>query len=218
MCSQSRCLNAGRFPTGRVTPTAAPWPPKRVSKSLADSIASKRLTFPTERPLPRAWPSSMVNRSTGTPYSPTKRDATMPFTPSCHPSPATTSTRSPAYSRCAWASATSESSASIWRRRVFTASSFCASRLASSKLSDMSKSSASAASSMRPAALSRGTSEKLRFVEVSALPSMPETAASAAMHGRGASFIWRSPSDTRARFSSRIGMRSATVPNVAKSV
>ena len=101
---------------------------------------------------------------------------------------------------------------------MFTSSSLRAYALASSKLSDISRSSASSASSIRPAALRRGISEKLRLVDVSALPSMPEAAASAAMQGRGCWFICARPSATSARFSSRMGMRSATVPSVAKSV
>ena len=40
----------------------------------------------------------------------------------------------------------------------------------------------------------------------------------AAMQGRGFVFMRARPSATSARFSSRMGMRSATVPKVAKSV
>ncbi len=50
-----------------VTPTAAPWPPKRVVRSESDSTASNRFTSPTERPEPRASSPSMVNSSDGTP-------------------------------------------------------------------------------------------------------------------------------------------------------
>ena len=59
--------------------------------------------------------------------------------------------------------------------------------------------------------------EKLRFVALTGLSAAPLVASSAAMHGRGAAFMRAMPSDTRARFSSRMGMRSATVPSVAKS-
>ena len=78
---------------GSVTPTAASCPPKRVSRSDVDSTAANRLTDPTERPEPRASSPSIVNSSDGTPYALTRRLATMPFTPSCQPSPATTSAR-----------------------------------------------------------------------------------------------------------------------------
>ena len=70
---------------------------------------------------------------------------------------------------------------------------------------------------MRPAALRRGMSEKLRFVLVRGLPTAPEVSSSAATHGRGALFIILMPSITSGRFSPSIGMRSATVPSVAKS-
>ena len=70
---------------------------------------------------------------------------------------------------------------------------------------------------MRPAALRRGMSEKLRFVLVRGLPTAPDVSSSAAMHGRGALFIILMPSITSGRFSPSIGMRSATVPSVAKS-
>ena len=71
---------------------------------------------------------------------------------------------------------------------------------------------------MRPAAFKRGMMEKLRLVAVTCLPEAPEVSSSAAMHGRGAWLMRRKPSATRARFSSRMGMRSAMVPSVAKSV
>ena len=81
----------------------------------------------------------------------------------------------------------------------------------------MSRSSASCASPMRPAALRRGMTEKLRFVALTGLSAAPLVASSAAMQGaaRRSCARCRRP---RARFSSRMGMRSATVPNVAKSV
>ncbi len=71
---------------------------------------------------------------------------------------------------------------------------------------------------MRPAAFSRGMSENDRFVAVMGLPAWPVVANSAAMQGRGFAFMRARPSATSARFSSRMGMRSATVPRVAKSV
>jgi hypothetical protein len=71
---------------------------------------------------------------------------------------------------------------------------------------------------MRPAAFSRGMRENDRFVALMGLPAWPVVARSAAIQGRGFSFIRESPSATSARFSSRMGMRSATVPKVAKSV
>ena len=60
--------------------------------------------------------------------------------------------------------------------------------------------------------------EKLRFVALTGLSAAPLVARSAAMHGRGAAFMRAMPSETSARFSPRMGMRSATVPSVAKSV
>ena len=60
--------------------------------------------------------------------------------------------------------------------------------------------------------------EKLRLLAVSALPAAPVEPSSAAMQGRGRAFMHASPSATKARFSPTMGMRSATVPSVAKSV
>ena len=95
MYSHKRRENSSSFAVGSVMPTAPPWPPKRVSKSEHDSMALNKFTLPTLRPEPRASSPSMVNRIVGTPYSFTKREATMPFTPSCQPSPPTTSARWP---------------------------------------------------------------------------------------------------------------------------
>ena len=61
-------------------------------------------------------------------------------------------------------------------------------------------------------------SEKLRFVAETGLSAAPLEPSSAAIQGRGALFMRRMPSDTSARFSPRMGMRSATVPSVARSV
>ena len=71
---------------------------------------------------------------------------------------------------------------------------------------------------MRPAAFRRGMRENDRFVAESGFPAWPVVARSAAMQGRGFVFMRARPSATSARFSSRMGMRSATVPKVAKSV
>ena len=71
---------------------------------------------------------------------------------------------------------------------------------------------------MRPAAFRRGMSEKLRLEAESCLPAAPDEPMSAAIQGRGAVFMRRMPSATSARFSPCMGMRSATVPSVAKSV
>ena len=62
-----RRSNSGRFSAGSVTPTAAPWPPNRVSRSDALSTALNRFTWPTLRPDPRASSPSMVNSRLGTP-------------------------------------------------------------------------------------------------------------------------------------------------------
>ena len=70
---------------------------------------------------------------------------------------------------------------------------------------------------MRPAAFKRGTAEKLKFVDV-VLSVAPACANSAAMQGRGFSLMRHKPSATSARFAPIIGIRSATVPSVAKSV
>ena len=61
-------------------------------------------------------------------------------------------------------------------------------------------------------------SEKLRLVEVTGLPADPLVPRRAAMQGRGAALMRSMPSATSARFSSTMGMRSATVPSVARSV
>ena len=61
-------------------------------------------------------------------------------------------------------------------------------------------------------------SEKLRLDAESGLPAAPDVPMRAAMQGRGEVFMRRMPSATSARFSPRMGMRSATVPSVARSV
>ncbi len=104
------------------------------------------------------------------------------------------------------------------RRWSLTDSKCSAKPHASSYESESSRSSASCASPIRPAAFRRGMSEKLKLVAVTGLPAAPDVCRSAAMHGRGFSLIRRRPSETSARFSSRMGMRSATVPSVAKSM
>ncbi len=64
-----------------------------------------------------------------------------------------------------------------------------------------------------------GNERSWRLLAVSALPAAPVEPSSAAMQGRGRAFMHASPSATKARFSPpTMGMRSATVPSVAKSV
>ena len=60
--------------------------------------------------------------------------------------------------------------------------------------------------------------EKLRLWAATGRSAAPACASSAAMHGRGASFMRATPSATSARLPASMGMRSATVPSVARSV
>ncbi len=70
---------------------------------------------------------------------------------------------------------------------------------------------------MRPAAFRRGMMVKLRLEEETGLSSKPDSFRSAATQARGSSLSMRTPRFTSARFWLRMGMRSATVPRVARS-
>ena len=161
----------------------------------------------------------MVKMMAGFLYSRATREATMPFTPSCQPSPATMMMgASQSVGSSASAALTcSNRRASAVRLRAFTSSRAAACFCASTTSSLMSKSNASVASPMRPAAFIRGMRENESFVAVMEGRSALHTAASAAMPGRGALRIRSRPAATMARFSLVRGMMSLTVPSAAKS-
>ena len=215
----SRSRNSSRRDASQVTPTAPACPPKRIRQSEHCSTAWKRSTEPTERPLPRATPSTTEKRMAGTWNRLTMREATMPLTPSCQPSPPTTMAWEPSWGSSSIAAmAEAVSSDSMARRSVFVSSSLVASSCASRASSTMSRSKATSVVPMRPAALRRGMMENGSESAVAWEISMFAVAASAAMPGRGLAFIRAMPSATRARFSPCSSIMSESVPSMATSV
>ena len=68
-------------------PMAKAWPPKRVKRSAQLSMALSSWKPSTERPEPWATPSSTLTTMAGLAVRSTTREARMPMTPRCQPSP-----------------------------------------------------------------------------------------------------------------------------------
>ena len=75
---------------GRAKPMAKAWPPKRVKRSAQLSMALRSWKPSTERPEPWATPSSTLTTMAGLAVRSTTREARMPMTPRCQPSPSMT--------------------------------------------------------------------------------------------------------------------------------
>ncbi len=146
------------------------------------------------------------------------RLATMPLTPSCHPSPPNTRQGPPSYSSAARAVTEAAMDASVARRSSLMASRRPASVAASTGSWETSRSNATSTSPMRPAALRRGTSENGRSSASMEERSARLEAASATRPGREVRRMDATPSATRARFSPTSSIMSLTVPRLARSV
>ena len=172
-----------------------------------------------ERPLPLPAPSSSAISTAGRWNRSTMRDATIPTTPACHPSRASTSPRAPASTRARASSiASSRMRRSISCRAAFSRSSSSASARAVPSSSARRSRTPRPASSSRPAALMRGASRKPTWPAVISPPSaIPATRFSARSPGRRLVAIASSPQRTRIRFAPTSGTTSATVPSATRS-
>ncbi len=143
-------------------PMAKAWPPKRVNRSAQLSMALSKWKPSTERPEPWATPSSTLTTMAGLAVRSTTREARMPMTPRCQPSPSITSSRSAASSasRLPEVFQSAERGASVSRRSRFSRSSLAASSVARAASRVENSSITSEATSIRPAALMRGARRK----------------------------------------------------------
>ena len=91
-------LEFGNDAAGSAKPTAKACPPKRVKRSAQVSMALSNWNPSTDRPEPCAMPSSTLMTSAGLAVRSTTREARMPMTPRCQPSPSTTTRRAAANS------------------------------------------------------------------------------------------------------------------------
>ena len=153
-------------------PAAWWWPPKRPRCSEQAEMPATRSKEGIERALPRPSSPSKEITTTGRHTRSARRDATIPITPACQPSPAMTTARSRAgsYSRTSASSASSVVRSSTSRRSRLFVSRVSASRSASSWSSVSRRRSASIGSPTRPAALMRGPSWKATAAESTGLP------------------------------------------------
>ena len=168
------------------------------------------------RPEPRPAPSSSAITTQGRRQRSTSREATIPTTPGCQSSPATTMAPWLAWGSQA-ASAADRMRVSASRRSRLSRSSSRAISSARPSSSVSSSSSAASARRIRPAALMRGPSRKPRWCSVSSPSSTPATAMSARRPGLRVRESARTPSRAMRRFSSRSGTRSQTVASAARS-
>ena len=210
---------AGIFSSSMVRPAAAAWPPQRSRRSPQAESAACRLKPSGARPLPRPSPFSVEMTMTGRLKRSIRRLATMPMTPGCQPSPATTSTRScrRAGSACRAASAAEAICCSVCWRWVLISSRRAAMPAAWSSFSHKSSLRSTAALSMRPAALRRGARPKLTVSAVTGRCAYPAVSSSACRPGRIVSCKMARPSCTMVRFSPCSGIMSAMVPSAASS-
>ena len=170
------------------------------------------------RQLPLATSPSMLISITGKWYLSTRRDATMPITPACQPSFASTI----AVSMCSYCASIFSASIKI-SRLIFCLSvfsSFSASAISAARASScaVKSSTASCACSSLPTALSLGASIKPIFSEVISLTGQRLFSISAFSPMFSVVSIFLSPCLTSARFSPHSGTISATVPKATNSV
>ena len=183
---------------------------------MAASTAAPRSTPAIERPepLPAFSPSSAITIA-GRPSLSFSRPATMPITPGCQPSPATTAT-----ARSGWASAIasalSQTEASIARRSSLRRSSSAAIARASSGSSVVSSRTPRSDLPTLPPALMRGPSAKPRSVAVGARESREASIRAASPTLRRPAMILR-PCVTNARLRPLSWATSATVPSATRS-
>ncbi len=216
-CAASARRNGSTAPAASSTPAAMRWPPKRVRCAAQAARPSWRSYAETLRPEPRPEPSSSRAITThGRRQRSTRRDATIPTTPGCHPSPATTIAPWLACGAHA-ASAANRMRVSACRRSALSRSSSRATSAARSPSSVRSSSSAASARRMRPAALMRGPSRKPSACSVSSAGSTLATDISARSPGFCVRASATRPSRTMRRFSPRSGTRSQTVASAARS-
>ena len=185
-----RSRNASSRSRRIVSPAAIWWPPKRSSRSPQATSASCRSKREMLRPLPLPMSSSARGRS-GTPGRPkrsTTREATMPTTPACQPSAASTSAPS---------ASGSASPVSTWAMRLLEdaagrapgAGSLSARARGRAGRPRRRRRSAAGegrpiASPIRPAALSRGPRTKPRWPALISLPARPAARISARRPGQ----------------------------------
>ena len=206
---------ASRFSACSERPAAARCPPKLSRCSEQASSAASRSKPGMLRPLPRPPPSpSSETTTTGRWWRSTRREATIPTTPGCQPSPARTS---PGASR---RSLRQLPPRRLGRRidlalprpplRVGPPQLVAISSARPSSSVSISSTPASARYS-RPAALIRGASRNARSPSSSRVGSHFEAAISARSPSRRARRISASPRLTSDRFSPTNGTTSATV-------
>ena len=85
-----RCRKAGMFFSSMVKPAASSWPPKPSSRSEQASRAANRLNPPQLRQEPLPVPPDRWIIKLGQAYFSERREATMPTTPWCQVSEAST--------------------------------------------------------------------------------------------------------------------------------
>ena len=153
----------------------------------------------------------------GQEYCSLRREATMPTTPWCQCSLASTrALRSLAGRRLIWSTASAQISCStLWRSRLSWQSSLASSSARCGSAHSRS-SAARSASPMRPAALIRGERAKPTWTEESGLSESPASRSSAWSPAKS---VWgraSSPQETMVRFSPSISITSAMVPMAAR--
>ena len=200
---------------GKLKPTAIWCPPKLVKRSFSSCNKEKRLTWVTLRPEPLAIPSSlMVKTKLGFPVSWTKRPATIPRTPSCHPVCATTLIRLVGSNR---ASASLVMSVTKALRSSLIWLSSWASLRASSSSKVVKRVTAGFGSFKRPMAFSRGLMAKPIIVSSTWANFASATLNNSNKPMRSVCFINCKPMVTNARFSPVSETKSAIVPIATKS-
>ncbi len=214
--------NAATSSAASSSPTA-PWcPPQRARAPAAWPTRACRSTPGRLRPEPLARPvaGSREMTTAGRPKRSTSLAATIPTTPSCHPSPA--ATMAPASSSSGVPASTTATASSTMRRSTsrrswLSAHSSAAGGSASAASAASSSDSARSGWAMRPAALTHGASVNPRVRAVTARGGTPACRHRAATPGRGADRIAARPRATRRRFSPVSGTASATVASATRS-
>ena len=145
----------------RVRPAACLWPPKRVSRWAQRSSAPSMSKREKLRHEPCAMPSSTDRTIAGRWNVSISFDATIPITPRCQPSPATTRIDRAPTSGSVWTiflAAARISASSSWRLTFSPSSCSASCRASSASASSSARKSRAAMSGelMRPAALTRG--------------------------------------------------------------
>ena len=217
-CAASARRKGSTAAASSSTPAAMRWPPKRTSCPEQAARPACRSYAEMLRPEPRPPPSpSSAITTHGRRQRSTSRDATIPTTPGCQPSPATTIAPSCACGAQA-ASAANRMRVSASRRSRLRRSSSRATSPARAASSVRSSSRAASARCMRPAALMRGPRRNPSECSESSPGATAPTSIRARRPGLRVRPSATTPSRTMRRFSPRSGTRSQTVASAASSM